>query len=923
MSSFEKVVKLACKPKAAAPKAKYLEPLIAATYADDGSIHDICKALAPRFKEPNAVIVFKALIVLHTIIRQGQTDNVLKYLASSEVLRLRNVSNGQWDGYMAPQNLSNYAAYLDTRVRTYKDLKHDAIRVQSESNRDRLSTADDEGPSGRPVQRSKTVMGRKLRVMTVEKGLLRETKMVQRLTDALLECKLYDDNLEDELNMTALRMLVKDLLILFQATNEGVINVLEHYFEMSNVDAQNALKIYQHFCKQTERVVNYLGIAKKLQNVLNVQIPNLRHAPVSLAKTLEEYLKDPNFEDNRLEYRNSRIIADGGSTSKTNGKAAETAKPTPAVEIPKTSTAGASTSKGESTPAKSELMDFFASIEQEQPSMFDPQSQSPTNNYFHQQSQFNPFMQRQMTGVPNMGGQQPFIQPQATGFIPNQNNPFPQQHQQPFLVPQATAVPFQPQAQPLQPQATAMPFLQPQITAVPFLQPQDTARPFQPQQQQQPFGQPAPFLQPQPTGSNPFRQTMLFPQSTGMPAGTTNPFPSAQFPSNPSSPSIPGAGPFANANNAIARPASTPIGGGDRKSTSFGQTMAPLVAQATGSRNPFGPVPAPAPPPVPKLPTLGELAGGFNTGSGAFGANAFGTGSGLGAFGQSQTNGTNTQTQQQSGPAKSPFDMSGIASSFSSIGQSKDNSTPTGQPANPLNPQATATSAFSGSSDASSMFSSQPTGSSFSAASSLVSQPTGFGGSSVKPFKPTSSFGADLMSNLPSSPTSQSGPGSTSPFGAAKTGTDSSSTIGALPSFSFESKLGSQPTGNAFGGLSSQPTGFSSAFGSGSLGTGTGTGTGGNAFGSGLGSGLGGGLHPQATGLGTGVGGANPFRVSMFNSLGGGSGATGAGAGTTPFGGQTGVMNAFGGNAAFGGGQPGQQQQQQQQQPQQPTFSLI
>lgn len=94
-------------------------------------------------------------------------------------------------GYMAPQNLANYAMYLDSRVRTYKDLKHDAIRVQSESNRDRVSSADDEAPgSGRGVQRSKTVMGRKLRVMTVDKGLLRETKMVQKLTDALLECKV-------------------------------------------------------------------------------------------------------------------------------------------------------------------------------------------------------------------------------------------------------------------------------------------------------------------------------------------------------------------------------------------------------------------------------------------------------------------------------------------------------------------------------------------------------------------------------------------------------------------------------------------------------------------------------------------------------------------------------------------------------------
>lgn len=34
------------------------------------------------------------------------------------------------------------------------------------------------------------------------------------------------DDLEDELTITALRILVKDLLVLFQAVNEGVINLL-------------------------------------------------------------------------------------------------------------------------------------------------------------------------------------------------------------------------------------------------------------------------------------------------------------------------------------------------------------------------------------------------------------------------------------------------------------------------------------------------------------------------------------------------------------------------------------------------------------------------------------------------------------------------------------------------------------------------
>ena len=99
------------------------------------------------------------------------------------------------------------------------------------------------------------------------------------LAFSIPHCRIqfYLDDLEDELNITSLRMLVKDLLILFQACNEGVINVLEHYFEMSQIDAKEALVIYKHFCKQTERVVEYLGVAKKLQNLLNVPVPNLRH----------------------------------------------------------------------------------------------------------------------------------------------------------------------------------------------------------------------------------------------------------------------------------------------------------------------------------------------------------------------------------------------------------------------------------------------------------------------------------------------------------------------------------------------------------------------------------------------------------------------------------------------------------------------
>ena len=41
-----------------------------------------------------------------------------------------------------------------------------------------------------------------------------------------------------------------------------------------------------------------------------------RQAPVSLVGALEEYLRDPNFEQNRLEYKANKAAADGKTPAK-------------------------------------------------------------------------------------------------------------------------------------------------------------------------------------------------------------------------------------------------------------------------------------------------------------------------------------------------------------------------------------------------------------------------------------------------------------------------------------------------------------------------------------------------------------------------------------------------------------------------------
>jgi len=84
------------------------------------------------------------------------------------------------------------------------------------------------------------------------------------------------DEINNEITLLAFNLLVKDLLALYRTVNEGVINVLDQYFEMSKIDAKDALQIYKTFCKQTEKVVDYLGAAKKIPH-LGVSIPNLKH----------------------------------------------------------------------------------------------------------------------------------------------------------------------------------------------------------------------------------------------------------------------------------------------------------------------------------------------------------------------------------------------------------------------------------------------------------------------------------------------------------------------------------------------------------------------------------------------------------------------------------------------------------------------
>jgi hypothetical protein len=199
----------------------------------------------------------------------------------------------------------------------------------------------------------------------------------------------------------------------------------EHFFEMSKTDAERTLRVYRTFVRQTDLAVKYFSVARNYEHVTRLEIPKIRHAPTSLAGQLEEYVKDNDFDVMRRQYIAQQQAKKGGKA--TNGSSSKLFDEKPAPKKaepfpePKGPPAASSPQKG---PAP-DLIDFFASIEQNQTQM-----------------NTNPFQQQQFAQQ-NAPVQTDFQQPQAAGFQQPQAAGF-QQQQQGFA-PQNAGMPIQQQ----------------------------------------------------------------------------------------------------------------------------------------------------------------------------------------------------------------------------------------------------------------------------------------------------------------------------------------------------------------------------------------------------------------------------------------------------------------------------------------------
>ncbi|XP_049601939.1 phosphatidylinositol-binding clathrin assembly protein isoform X10 [Syngnathus scovelli] len=263
-SAISKAVCKATTHEVSGPKKKHLDYLIHCTNEMNVNIPQLADTLFERTANSSWVVVFKALITTHHIMMYGN-ERFIQYLASRNTLfNLTNfLDKGALQGYDMSTFIRRYSRYLNEKAMSYRLVAVDFTKMKR-------------GTDG------------VMRTMNTEK-LIKTLPIIQNQLDALLDFQANPNELTNGVINSAFMLLFKDSIRLFAAYNEGVINLLEKYFDMKKNQCKDALDIYKKFLYRMTKLSEFLKVAEEV-GIDQGDIPDLSQAPSSLLEALEQHL---------------------------------------------------------------------------------------------------------------------------------------------------------------------------------------------------------------------------------------------------------------------------------------------------------------------------------------------------------------------------------------------------------------------------------------------------------------------------------------------------------------------------------------------------------------------------------------------------------------------------------------------------------
>ncbi|XP_076925754.1 putative clathrin assembly protein At2g01600 [Bidens hawaiensis] len=232
------------------PKERHIRKILAATsvirpQADvQYSLHALTRRLA---KTRNWTVALKTLIVIHRVLRESDStfrEELMNFQQRGRVLQLATFKDDSssiaWD---CSAWVRTYGLFLEERLECFKVLKHD---IESE-NIPRSAKGEDKGYS-------------RTRDLDCEK-LLEQLPSLQQLLNRLMACRPEGGAVGNYVVQYALALVLKESFKIYCAINDGIINLVDKFFEMPRHEAIKALDIYKQASNQVTSYATSNGSA--------------------------------------------------------------------------------------------------------------------------------------------------------------------------------------------------------------------------------------------------------------------------------------------------------------------------------------------------------------------------------------------------------------------------------------------------------------------------------------------------------------------------------------------------------------------------------------------------------------------------------------------------------------------------------------
>ncbi|XP_044951994.1 putative clathrin assembly protein At5g35200 [Hordeum vulgare subsp. vulgare] len=226
------------------------------------------RALARRLsKTRNWAVALKTLIVIHRALREVDPsfrDELVSYGRSSgQMLHMSyfkdDSSPDAWDHSAW---VRNYALFLEERLESFRVLNYD-VELDPLGTRDVDTT-----------------------------GLLAQLPALSQLLFRLISCQPHGSSSYNTIIQHALAMVATESIRIQTAINDGILNLVDKFFDMQRDDAIRALDIYKKALKQAGQLSGFYETCRTIHIGRGEKLLTIEQPPASFLQAMEDYVRD-------------------------------------------------------------------------------------------------------------------------------------------------------------------------------------------------------------------------------------------------------------------------------------------------------------------------------------------------------------------------------------------------------------------------------------------------------------------------------------------------------------------------------------------------------------------------------------------------------------------------------------------------------